>query len=503
MDNGHLSDSLDGVDHFDLLGIDPRTGRLTLEQLRKRSRDVCALLQRGAPFGQAAQPVPFTLQQANVLRDWLNQTDNTGFDEPDGESGVVRLTDREILNLFYARYDINNRRIRSSWNPFATATTGLRLTTADPAIMQPVPGVAPRNPAPPTGQAGTTTTVMTSSTGFFGGPSYTTTHHRNPGSSGSNTTGRNSTNSRNNTGNTGPNTPTGHRRRTAPNAFGKEVIVLDDDDEDDEPVFSPSADRTTGQYPPPHRSAPPTTPASGSTGPPPASFFTPMTGPAATNPPGFVHIPRPPPGFAAQFPHYAGPITPAAAPPPAPAAPRLYTGPTNQTLPTLEIRAGDPAGIRVVIGLVRPVDGQGNVLPAAPVLIATVGADRLGRVNYRIIGRDINGAATAGAGRSNSLNYQQLVARGLVLLGRFRGATEGEIRTFAVDRSNRTDPNSPLPRANHSPRNTPGSTGYSYTPTGKSGPRRSRSPSSPSRKPSYRSRDPPAGGAGGASGLLS
>jgi hypothetical protein len=169
--------------------------------------------------------------------------------------------------------------------------------------------------------------------------------------------------------------------------------------------------------------------------------------------------------------------------------PQAYTGPRDQPLALLTQLAADPTGTRTVIGLIRPVDGQGNPRTGPPTLLVTVGTDRQGRVNYRVVGRTLDGQPAAGAGRSNSLAWTGLQTRGLVLLGRFHGANEAEIRFFAQQRNRRTDTTTGrdrLPLADRSP-DPSGRTGADST---RPADRRSSSPTG-ARNRSHRNRSPP------------
>lgn len=402
------TDALAGIDQYDLLGINPSTGRLTLPELQQRARAVSVLLARPVTGG-TAQPVPYTLVQANAMRDWLNMADRTELfttgqhtGQGTGTQTAVTAADRQRqVDRFYRHYD-NGGATRSRWNPTAPSSTGRALNTADPAVMVPLfRGVVRRDVAA------------------------------------IDLTGDDSDGAR----------PTGPAAATSPRAPTTPAAT------------SATSDRATG----PAAASPraPTTPAGtsdrsdGSTG---------QTGrKAASRSSPSVVIP-------ARANETTGP---------APVAP-LYIGRTDFDLATLVTRAADPAGQRVVVGLVRPVDGQGTVQPAAPALVVTVGADIQGRVNFRVVGRDIDGRTTGGAGRGNSINWAGMTGRGLVLLGRFRGASVDEIRDFAQQRS--VDPSTArLPLSDRSPRHDSSPTGYAFTPTSGRVPslRRSRSPPLP------------------------
>lgn len=86
------------------------------------------------------------------------------------------------------------------------------------------------------------------------------------------------------------------------------------------------------------------------------------------------------------------------------------------TLTQLRQLAGDPTGRRIVVGLVRPITAAG-VPYGDPELVVSAGLDDQGRLNFRVVGRSIQGRKTAGAGRANSLSWNALCYRGLVHLG--------------------------------------------------------------------------------------
>lgn len=144
---------LNDLNQYDLLGINPSTGRLSLAELQRLARQVAVILARGPAAGTTAQPVPYTVLQINALRDWLNQSAGTGF-HAGGESASrrvtvgeeTRMTEQQLLDQFYHDYDRmgSDWVHRSTWNPGANPSTGHpRLHTGDPTIMTPVPGPLP------------------------------------------------------------------------------------------------------------------------------------------------------------------------------------------------------------------------------------------------------------------------------------------------------------------------------------------------------------------------
>jgi hypothetical protein len=122
------------LDQCDLLGLDPATP-VDIGELQAAARRVSTLLHpdrsRGGPVGAAA---PYTIQQANALRDFLNGQDGNDHHAPGRRAQV-----------FYATARAGHR---SRWNPQGTTATGRRLTWADAALLRPVPG---RTPPPSTG----------------------------------------------------------------------------------------------------------------------------------------------------------------------------------------------------------------------------------------------------------------------------------------------------------------------------------------------------------------
>lgn len=95
-------------------------------------------------------------------------------------------------------------------------------------------------------------------------------------------------------------------------------------------------------------------------------------------------------------------------------------------LPALINLANDPTNVRLVVALVPLPDG------GLPVLAVTVGQDDRNRIRYQIQSYDLAGQPVDGAGRGNSIGWHELVRRGAVFLGRFHGANEQQVRSFAA-----------------------------------------------------------------------
>jgi len=52
------------------------------------------------------------------------------------------------------------------------------------------------------------------------------------------------------------------------------------------------------------------------------------------------------------------------------------------------------------------------------------------RLRFQVVARDMDGMATSGTGRSNSIKWTGITGRGGTFVGRFRGSSEKEIRDF-------------------------------------------------------------------------
>lgn len=472
--NANLKD----IDQYELLGIDPSTGRMTLRELQARARQVSFLLLRAPATGTTAQPVPYRPTDANNLRDWLNQV---------GETEETARTELEMLDRFYRDGERAGWRGLSRWNPTAAPSDGSRLLhLGDPAVAQPLLPVErriqPNDRSHPIVIDDDAITVSS----------------RESSDQSSNRSFRSARSQAGPTGPTGPSEPTG---RPAPGNY--------------RPAYAESAPSTpsTGQAP----SSRSGTPGHG------AAPFTPMN-PANRSP--RVQPSPPPTGWAQEYtavptPPSGGqtgrPTTGAA-----PAALPGYTGPVMLSLAQLQTLAADPTGQRVVIGVVRAVD-RSNIAYGPPVLVATAGLDTQGRLNFRVINRSVTGAKAKGAGQANSANWAGLTGRGLVLLGRFRNVTApSDIRDFLVARGSglSSSPTSPTtPTTPTTPATGPRSTRlplHDQSPTqadvedekkgGQTGPdkRRKRGKereASPTGRLSgrgdRRDRSPPGGGAGG------
>ncbi|OQN98490.1 hypothetical protein B0A48_15751 [Cryoendolithus antarcticus] len=134
-----------------------------------------------------------------------------------------------------------------------------------------------------------------------------------------------------------------------------------------------------------------------------------------------------------------------------------YTGRTDFALITLLNRAGTMSEKRVVFGLVRPFEAD---LPAespdwcgCPHLIVTACWDwTTTSVQFRVRDVDFNLREADGAGPNVDTTWAELQRRGLILLGRFQGASEAEIRDFAYAlRKVRAIDVTELPRRSRSP----------------------------------------------------
>jgi hypothetical protein len=529
---------LHGIDHYDLLGVDPSTGRLSLDELRRNARHVSSLLSLAPATGHTAQPVPYTIVHINALRDFLSQVDSSN----------PEINAQRLLNRYYGRFDAGAV-VLSTWHPQARPSLGFagaRLNIADPAVLQSAfATVAPRGSTGRAARGAETVDLTGDSDDETSAPPSRPSTNRSTGShrfgqgSSSNATpssdARGSTSSQttsyhfyrytSSTGGAGSSPargssydPTGGTGSSSSRAGPQSI----DNRTSSTPRASPAADalapgrkrrgyNNTGGTGP----ASPSTPRRSSPGqqtPPPvpeqeqrrptATTYrmigttagaidndTPPTTPTRGPVQSSTVQPTPPTGSNRL---QIGPLARNARPLPP------YTGATNQSLSVLTTRSGDASGQRVVIGLVRPVDSSGSVQPVAPVLVATVGADVQGRVNYRVRSLDINGRSASGAGRNNSVSWTGLVGRGLTLLGRFDGATETDVINFAIARSQEVATPGRLPLSNRSP--THRSSSYFQ--------RRSHSPEkSPSARSYRRVRSPPpppspGSGAGGSSGRL-
>ncbi|KAK6440629.1 hypothetical protein LTR95_003136 [Oleoguttula sp. CCFEE 5521] len=113
-----------------------------------------------------------------------------------------------------------------------------------------------------------------------------------------------------------------------------------------------------------------------------------------------------------------------------------YKDRTDFSLITLLNRAGTLTDKRVVIGIVRPWEDDRDRVDvrwyACPQLIVTAGWDpAMSVVKFQVRDVDLNLQLTDGAGPETTVDWRELRRRGMVLFGRFDGATEDEIRGFA------------------------------------------------------------------------
>ena len=435
-----------GVDPFDLLGIDPNGPRLTGGQLRVVALRVVRLLHPDNLARPGAAPpagnLLYTDVQANALFEWLS-----GRNDP---VHLPRVDIDERAAQFY-RHGLTDQGPvhRSRWAPQTARPV------QDPLLYQPYAGyVAPAAaPPPPANRSGTSNRPRPTTGDFYKGKKSGMT-----GTTGRRTTGNPSPlnpdsdsdsveyqGTRSTTGGY-RGTGSGHREQfTRPAAYDPET---------------PRSDRS---YQPRSTTQKGATPSTGGTGVFGTGFEgtpTPMTG--AT---GSSRAEQPPrrrqPGNTADQPRWSDRSTgddnagdtlqrprrrqrpsdrsSGSNPPssgrtdrsqPSPATTRPARAWTLQQLVQL---AGDATGRRFMIGVVPALDPSGNPNPTGlPVFVVTAGNDARRRFRFQVLSRDVDGNRLSGAGQGNSIDYNSFRARGGQLLGRFAGATDGQIRDFAT-----------------------------------------------------------------------
>lgn len=141
--------SLRTVDQFDLLGLDPNvpyTDRVDQYELVRRADIVWRLLK-----GQGlTTPVPYTLQQAQDMREFLSSLvfghgpEHEEFND-DEMVATEDLDDEDIVALFY-RDQVG---FRSRWNPITQNSQGGAVAVTDNSLYLPNPAFPLALQSPP------------------------------------------------------------------------------------------------------------------------------------------------------------------------------------------------------------------------------------------------------------------------------------------------------------------------------------------------------------------